>query len=186
MGIRILRLQGWLKVILRVQVNNENGNSRDQDRAKPWLSCRRAETTTTTRTGSCLFISNMYVIHDHMPIFQWESEFLGFTGDKSHVEVPGEQWERQPQGPGQGVVHFFQICMWYMFICKFFNGDMALVPLVTPEIRIPIEKLVNKLVSHAYLKKMNNSLSWSLGLPFSLFTWNLDMAFVTLVTSKFW
>ena len=30
---------------------------------------------------------------------------------------------------------------------------MALVPLVTPEIRIPIRKLVNKLVSHAYLKK---------------------------------
>ena len=78
------------KAILRVQVNNENGNPRDQDRAKPWLSCRRAETT-TTRTGRCLFISNMYVIHVHMPIFQWESEFLGFTGDKSHVEGLGEQ-----------------------------------------------------------------------------------------------
>ena len=32
---------------------------------------------------------------------------------------------------------------------------------------------------------MNYSLSWSLGLPFSLFPWTLDIAFVTLVTSKF-
>ena len=34
-------------------------------------------------------------------------------------------------------------------------------------------------------EKMNNSLSWSLGLLFSLFTWTLDITFVTLVTSKF-
>ena len=34
-------------------------------------------------------------------------------------------------------------------------------------------------------EKMNYSLSWFLGLPFSLFTWTLDMAFVTFVTSKF-
>ena len=32
---------------------------------------------------------------------------------------------------------------------------------------------------------MNYSLSWSLGLPFSLFTWTLDMAFVNLLTPKF-
>ena len=75
-----------------------------------------------------------------------------------------------PRDQDRELFIFFQICMWYMFICKFFNGDMALVPLVTPEIRIPIRKLVNKLVSHAYLKKMNNSLSWSLRLPVS-FTW---------------
>ena len=43
------------------------------------------------------------------------------------------------------------------------------------EIRIPIEKLTYKHVSHQYLKKMNNSLSWSLGLPFSLFPWNLNI-----------
>ena len=53
------------------------------------------------------------------------------------------------------------------------------------EIRIPIEKLTYKHVSYAYLKKMNYSLSWSLELPFSLFPWTLDMAFVTLETSKF-
>ena len=32
---------------------------------------------------------------------------------------------------------------------------------------------------------MNYSLSWSLGLPFSLFSWTLDMAFVNLVATKF-
>ena len=50
------------------------------------------------------------------------------------------------------------------------------------KIMIPIEKLAYKHVSYAYLKKMNYSLSWSLGLPFSWFTWTLDMAFVTLET----
>ena len=53
------------------------------------------------------------------------------------------------------------------------------------KIWILIEKLACKHVSHAYLKKMNNSLSWSLGLLFSLFTWTLNMAFVTLLTPKF-
>ena len=53
------------------------------------------------------------------------------------------------------------------------------------EIQILIEKLAYKHVSYAYVKKMNTSLSWSLGLPFSLFTWNHDMAFVILVTPKF-
>jgi hypothetical protein len=67
----------------------------------------------------------------------------------------GSRWTMRMATPGTrtGSSSFFQICMWYMFICKFFNGNMALVPLVTPEIRIPIRKLVNKLVSHAYLKK---------------------------------
>ena len=53
------------------------------------------------------------------------------------------------------------------------------------EIRIPIEKLVYKHVSYAYLKKMNYSLYWSLELLFLLFPWTLDMAFVTLETSEF-
>ena len=53
------------------------------------------------------------------------------------------------------------------------------------EIRILIEKLAYKHVSYVYLKKMNYSLPWSLGLPFSLFSWTLDMTFVTLVTSEF-
>ena len=53
------------------------------------------------------------------------------------------------------------------------------------EIRILIEKLAYKHVSYVYLKKMNYSLPWSLGLPFSLFSWTLDMTFVTLVPSKF-
>ena len=52
------------------------------------------------------------------------------------------------------------------------------------EIRIPIEKLAYKHVSYAYLKKMNYSLSWSLGLLFLLFTWALDMAFVILETCE--
>ena len=78
------------KAISRVQGNDKNSNPRDQDRE--------------------LFIfSNMHVIHVHMPIFQWESEFCGYKVDKGHNEGPGEQRERQPQGPGQGVVHFFQI-----------------------------------------------------------------------------
>ena len=51
----------------------------------------------------------MHVIHVFMSIFQWESEFRGYKCDKGHVEGQGEQRERQPQGPGHGVVHFFQI-----------------------------------------------------------------------------
>ena len=79
-------------------MNNDNGNPRDQDRE--------------------LFIfSNMNVIHVHMPIFQWESEFCGYKVDKGHIEGPGEQRERQPQGPGQGVVHFFSnIHMIYVYM----------------------------------------------------------------------
>ena len=49
------------------------------------------------------------MIHVYMPIFQKKSKFRGYKCDKGHVEGPGEQRERQPQGPGQGVVHFFQI-----------------------------------------------------------------------------
>ena len=58
--------------ISRVQVNNENGNPRDQDR-------------------ELLIFSKMYMIHVYMPIFQWESEILGYKCDKSHVKGPGEQ-----------------------------------------------------------------------------------------------
>ena len=43
-----------------------------------------------------------------MPIFQWESEFRGYKCDKGNIEGPGEQRERQPQGPGRGVVNFFK------------------------------------------------------------------------------
>ena len=60
------------KVMSRVQVNHENDNPRDLDRE--------------------LFIfSNMHMIHVHMPIFQWESKFLGFKSDKSHLKGPSEQ-----------------------------------------------------------------------------------------------
>ena len=51
----------------------------------------------------------MNVIHVCMPIFQWESKFCGYKIEKGHIKGPGEQQERQPQGSGQGVVHFFQI-----------------------------------------------------------------------------
>ena len=47
----------------------------------------------------------------HSLLFQGESEFKGFKGDKGNIEGPGEQRERQLQGPGQEVVHFFQICI---------------------------------------------------------------------------
>ena len=70
-----------------------------------------------------LFSRPRDIIHVHRLIFQGESKFRGFKGDKGHIEGPGEQRERQLQGPGQGVVHFFQICIWYMFICQFFNGN---------------------------------------------------------------
>ena len=60
------------KVMSRVQVNNEDGNPRDQDRV-------------------LLIFSNMLMIHVYMPIFQWESKFRGHKGDKFHIEGPGEQ-----------------------------------------------------------------------------------------------
>ena len=62
------------KAILRVKVNNENGNPRDQDREL-----------------LCSFFPNMHVIHVYMEFFEWESEFHGYIGDKGHVEGPGEQ-----------------------------------------------------------------------------------------------
>ena len=65
------------------------------------------------------------------------------------------------------------------------NPRYGLCQTCDPKIRIPIEKLTYKHVSYAYLKKMNYSLSWSLGLLFLLFPWTLDMAFVTLETSEF-
>ena len=60
------------KVMSRVQVNNEDGNPRDQDR-------------------ELLIFSNMLMIHVYMPIFQWESKFRGHKGDKFHIEGPGER-----------------------------------------------------------------------------------------------
>ena len=110
------------KAISRVQGNNKNSNPRDQDRE--------------------LFIfSNMHVIHVYIPIFQWESKSLGFKSDKSHVKGPGEPWERQPQGPGQGVIHFFQICIWYMFIWQFFNGNpnIEVKSLTQVMLRVPVQ-----------------------------------------------
>ena len=53
------------------------------------------------------------------------------------------------------------------------------------KIWILIEKLAYKHVSYSYLKKMNYSLSWSLKLLFLLFPWALNIAFVTLETSRF-
>ena len=43
-----------------------------------------------------------------MPIFPRESKFRSFKGDKGHIEGPGEQREQQPQGLGQGAIHFFK------------------------------------------------------------------------------
>ena len=104
MGIRILWLQGW---------------------QRPYRGSRRTTRTATpgTRTGSSSFFSNIHMIHVYMSIFQWESEFCGYKVDKGNIKGPGEQREQQPKGPGQGVVHFFQIYIWYMFICQFFNGN---------------------------------------------------------------
>ena len=88
----------------RVQVNNEDGNPRDQDR-------------------ELLIFSNMLMIHVYMPIFQWESKFRGHKGDKFHIEGPGEQWGRQPKGPGQGVAHFFK----YAYdTCLYANFSMGI------------------------------------------------------------
>ena len=63
------------------------------------------------------------IVHVYRLIFQGESKFRGFKGDKGYIEGQGEQRERQPQGPGQGVIQYFQICIYYMFICKFFIGN---------------------------------------------------------------
>ena len=67
----------------------------------------------------------MRVIHVHMPIFQWESEFRGYKCDEGNIEGPGEQRERQPQRLGQGVVHFFKYaydtCLYANFSKKIQN-----------------------------------------------------------------
>ena len=115
--------------------------------------------------------SNMNVIHVHMPIFQWESEFWGDKIEKGHIEGPGEQREWQPQGPGQGVVRFGKKCWRQACITCIFEkkipflvpGVAVLVVLLDPryglcqpcshKIRIPIEKLAYEHVSHSYLKK---------------------------------
>ena len=84
-----------------------------------------------------------------MLIFQWESEFWGSKGDKSNVEGLGEQWDRQPQG--QGWVHFFHIFASCIVQLDLWNGFCHPCNL---KIRIFIEKLAYKHVSHAYLKKI--------------------------------
>ena len=63
------------------------------------------------------------MIHVFMSIFHWESEFWGYKSDKGHVEGPGEQQERQPQGPGQGVVHFFK---YECDTCSYANFSMGI------------------------------------------------------------
>ena len=88
MGIRISRSQGW-KIPYR---------------GSRW-TMRMA--TPGTRTGSNSFFSNMNMIHVYMPIFQWESKFLDYKGDKRNIEGPGEQREWRPQGLGQGVIQYF-------------------------------------------------------------------------------
>ena len=97
---------------------------RGSERAS-WCTASTQSRQSSTRTwflpqrslSYFLFSKPRDIIHVHRLLFQWESEFRGYKYDTGHVEGPGEPWEQQPQGPGQGVVHFFQTCMWYMFIC---------------------------------------------------------------------
>ena len=115
-----------------------------------------------------------------MPIFPRESKFRSFKGDKGHIEGPGEQREQQPQGLGQGAIHFFQICMQIHgnpnFIYHLFNYECDTCSSSYAIFSIGIRNIKNEHGSHAVL---------NLRLLFSLFTWTLDMTFVTLVTSKF-
>ena len=63
------------------------------------------------------------IVHVYRLIFQGESKFRGFKGDKGYIEGQGEQRERQPQGPGQGVVHFFN----YTYdTCLYANFSMGI------------------------------------------------------------
>ena len=55
--------------------------------------------------------------------FFQESEFWGYKSDKGHIEGPGEQRERRPQGPGQGVVHFFK---YECDTCSYANFSMGI------------------------------------------------------------
>ena len=63
------------------------------------------------------------MIYVYMPIFQWESEFRGYKCDKGKIKGPGEQRERQLQGPGQGVVHFFKYAC---DTCSYANFSMGI------------------------------------------------------------
>ena len=72
------------------------------------------------------------IVHVYRLIFQGESKFRGFKGDKGHIERPGEQRERQLQGLGQGKVHFFMHTIYvYMSIFQWeseflgYKGDKS-------------------------------------------------------------
>ena len=99
--------------------------SRSQGGHIPYQGSRWTMRTATpgTRTGSNSFFSNMHMIHVYMPIFQSESKSWVYKCDKGHVEGPGEPWEWQPQGLGQGVVHFFK----YAYdTCLYANFSMGI------------------------------------------------------------
>ena len=102
-----------------------------------------------------------------MTIFQWESEYWGYKGEKSHAEGPGEPWERQHQELGQG--SYYEYIWKNELLPVLVPGVAVLIVHLDPqhgfchpcdlEIRIPIEKLAYKHVSYAYLKKWITSLS---------------------------
>ena len=95
----------------------------------PYKGSRWTMRTATpgTRTGSNSFFSNMHMIHVYMPIFQSESKSWVYKCDKGHVEGPGEPWEWQPQGLGQGVVHFFKyVCDTYTWPLSHFDSKFGL------------------------------------------------------------
>ena len=111
------------------QFFKENPNSRLQVWQRSCRGSRRTTRTATpgTRAGSSSFFSNIHMIHVYIPIFQYESEFWGYKCDKGYVEGPGEQWEQQPQGPGQGVVHFFKyVCDTYTWPLSHFDSQFGL------------------------------------------------------------
>ena len=103
---------------------------RGSERAS-WCTASTQSRQSSTRTWFLPLRSQSYflfskprdIIHVHRLLFQGESKSRGFKGDKGNIEGPGEQQEQQLQGPGQGVIHFFQIWIWYMFICQFFNEN---------------------------------------------------------------
>ena len=126
----------------------------------------------------------------------WTTPCPGPWGCRSHCSPGPSTWplsHLKPQNSDSNWKIGIKTCI----ICIFEKNELlpVLVPwvavLVVPldpryclchtcnlEIRTPIEKLAYKHVSYVYLKKMNYSLSWSLGLPFSFspgpLTWPLS------------
>ena len=98
-------------------------------------------------------------------------------------------WQRQYRGSRRtmrtatsgtrtGSSSFFSNIHMIHVYMPIFNGS--------PNFEVTSVKIKRSCICITYIfEKMNNSLSWSLGLLFSLFTWTLDMTFVTLVTSEF-